>query len=176
MISYYYFLSYRVRKKLLYKPRNITCELIDAIMGYRKWRPNVFRFWQKYIESNSLTFFIKDFIPEWQNYMVSWNVNNVTLVSYENLKHDTKGILHRIIKELGFQPNPYKIDNAICKWSVANYKKYFEDDKNPLKERDVRTGSIGEWRSVLSEEQKKIFKKIAGDSIINFGFEEDNNW
>lgn len=37
-------------------------------------------------------------------------------------------------------------------------------------------GSIGGWRSVFNEEHKAAFKQLAGQILIELGYEEDLNW
>jgi hypothetical protein len=38
------------------------------------------------------------------------------------------------------------------------------------------TGSIGGWRSVFKESHKEEFKKVAGQMLIDLGYERDFNW
>lgn len=37
-------------------------------------------------------------------------------------------------------------------------------------------GSIGGWRSVFNDNHKKAFKQVAGDLLIELGYEQDLNW
>ena len=37
-------------------------------------------------------------------------------------------------------------------------------------------GSIGGWQTLFQEEHKAEFKKVAGDILINLGYEKDLNW
>lgn len=39
-----------------------------------------------------------------------------------------------------------------------------------------RTGQIGEWRSTFSPEQKELFKFVAGQLLIDLGYEQDFAW
>lgn len=39
-----------------------------------------------------------------------------------------------------------------------------------------RKGVIGNWRDRLSEEQKDAFKKVAGQVLIDLGYEQDTDW
>lgn len=39
-----------------------------------------------------------------------------------------------------------------------------------------RKGVIGGWRSVLSDEHKDEFKKLAGNLLIELGYEKDLDW
>ena len=39
-----------------------------------------------------------------------------------------------------------------------------------------RKGQIGSWREEFSEEHKIVFKEIAGQLLIDLGYEKDFNW
>lgn len=39
-----------------------------------------------------------------------------------------------------------------------------------------RSGKIGSWKNEFDEELRKTFKEKAGDLLIRFGYEKDNNW
>jgi hypothetical protein len=47
---------------------------------------------------------------------------------------------------------------------------------NPKKSPTFRSGKTGEWKKYFTDEHKKIFKNLAGDLLIKFGYEKDNNW
>jgi len=39
-----------------------------------------------------------------------------------------------------------------------------------------RKGVAGEWKTHFNEEHKKVFKRVAGQLLINLGYEKDLNW
>ena len=39
-----------------------------------------------------------------------------------------------------------------------------------------RKGVVGDWKNYLNESHKSSFKEVAGDKLIEFGYEEDLNW
>ncbi len=39
-----------------------------------------------------------------------------------------------------------------------------------------RKGKIGSWKEYFTPEQKQLFKEVAGDLLIELGYEKDNNW
>lgn len=39
-----------------------------------------------------------------------------------------------------------------------------------------RKGVAGEWKAHFNEEHKRIFKNIAGQLLIDLGYEKDFNW
>ena len=47
---------------------------------------------------------------------------------------------------------------------------------NPYNSHTFRTGKSGNWKAVFTERQKDLFKEIAGDLLIELGYEKDYNW
>ena len=47
---------------------------------------------------------------------------------------------------------------------------------NPEASPTFRSGRVGSWRDAFTEEHKKIFKQIAGDLLIQLGYEQDDRW
>ena len=39
-----------------------------------------------------------------------------------------------------------------------------------------RTGQIGSWKYYFNKKHKKVFKKIAGQLLIDLGYEKDFEW
>lgn len=47
---------------------------------------------------------------------------------------------------------------------------------NPTKSPTFRSGKTGEWKKYFKDEHKSIFKEVAGDLIIELGYEKNNDW
>lgn len=39
-----------------------------------------------------------------------------------------------------------------------------------------RKGQTGGWKKHFTSDQKKLFKKVAGQLLIDLGYEKDFNW
>ncbi|MBK7449353.1 MAG: sulfotransferase domain-containing protein [Anaerolineales bacterium] len=50
------------------------------------------------------------------------------------------------------------------------------DAIQPKKSHTFRSGKTGGWTQHFSEENKKLFKDVAGDLLVQLGYEKDNNW
>lgn len=46
----------------------------------------------------------------------------------------------------------------------------------PKKSHTFRSGKTGGWREHFTEDHKSLFKDIAGDLLVNLGYEKDNDW
>jgi hypothetical protein len=51
-----------------------------------------------------------------------------------------------------------------------------KENINPRKSPTFRNGKTGGWKKAFNEENKSIFKEIAGDLLIQLGYETDLNW
>jgi hypothetical protein len=41
---------------------------------------------------------------------------------------------------------------------------------------DLEKGKHGSWRNLFTKRDKKIFKEIAGETLIAWGYEKDLDW
>jgi hypothetical protein len=47
---------------------------------------------------------------------------------------------------------------------------------DPGRSPTFRSGKAGGWRTQFSQENKQIFKDIAGDLLIQLGYESNHDW
>ena len=50
------------------------------------------------------------------------------------------------------------------------------DAIQPAKSHTFRSGKTGDWRELFTEEHKKLFKDVAGDLLVQLGYEGSNDW
>lgn len=98
------------------------------------------------------------------------------MVSYEELTEDTFSVINNLIKELGLQPKPDKINQAIENWSIGNFRKKNGDNQKNTNCKMVRSAKTGEWQRYMNEEHKKLFKQLAAEILIKYGYEKDLEW
>ncbi len=55
---------------------------------------------------------------------------------------------------------------------VAVLETAIQPEKSPT----FRSGRTGEWRKYFTPEHKQIFKEVAGDLLIQLGYEKDKDW
>ncbi len=51
-----------------------------------------------------------------------------------------------------------------------------ESAMDPARSPTFRSGKTGKWRDAFSESHKVVFKDVAGDLLIQLGYEENNDW
>ncbi len=51
-----------------------------------------------------------------------------------------------------------------------------EESIQPKNSPTFRSGKTGEWKKYFNDEHKRVFKEIAGDLLIQLGYEKDHNW
>ena len=70
-----------------------------------------------------------------------------------------------LVAKAAKKENAPKIDTPT--WNVR---------RNPKASPTYRSGKVGGWREVFSEDHKLRFKETAGDILIKLGYEKDQNW
>jgi hypothetical protein len=46
----------------------------------------------------------------------------------------------------------------------------------PKKSHTFRSGKTGGWKNHFTDAHKKLFKDVAGDLLVQLGYEKDNDW
>lgn len=92
----------------------------------------------------------------------------VLTIHFEQLIHDRPGALGRILDHLLTRlpltiPRPQILESL-------------EASINPKRSPTFRSGKTGEWAKHFTPEHKRIFKEVAGNLLVNLGYEKDENW
>ena len=101
-----------------------------------------------------------------------WRTNaNYTEIKYEDLIHKTEGTLKKIFDFIGI--------NMVSKEKIYNFYKN-QNDKNHLQNIEVGQPiykkTIGRWKKDMNEKEILLFKKMAGEHLIELNYERDYNW
>lgn len=115
-------------------------------------------------------------VCDWVN-MANKNKDFILLISYEELNRSPAITFKRIFD---FFHLPY---NATFLDRLAESKLKREKDLKAQLERNTglsksteRKGIIGDWRNYFSGEHKRKFKEIAGELLVELGYENDLEW
>ncbi len=117
----------------------------------------------------------------WRDYNQKWlNIRekqeNITLVKYEDMLEDTflevNKLLHAILPDTNIDLN--HIQKVVDKYSFENQtrRKPGEENTNSF----LRKGISGDWKNYFNDDAKRIFKKYAGEILVQMGYEKDQNW
>ena len=93
---------------------------------------------------------------------------SVMKIHFEDLIHDRTAILNQIIDHL-----LKRVSLRAPRQLILNS---LETSINPKKSPTFRSGKTGEWKKHFTDENKKIFKDVAGDLLVKLGYEKDGNW
>lgn len=104
--------------------------------------------------------------------------DEIMLVKYEELNRFPKQTFKKIFD---FYKLPYddhyldKLSESKLKKEV-NYKAELDKNVGLRTISTARKGIIGDWKNYFTDAHKKKFKAIAGDLLIELGYEKDLNW
>ncbi|MFZ5908975.1 MAG: sulfotransferase domain-containing protein [Chloroflexota bacterium] len=94
---------------------------------------------------------------------------SVMTIHFEDLVEDRQATLGRIIdhflQRIGALPTPPGLILESLEASI-----------NPKKSPTFRSGKTGEWKKHFTPKHKEIFKEVAGDLLIQLGYETGLDW
>ncbi|WP_286230706.1 sulfotransferase domain-containing protein [Neobacillus mesonae] len=156
-------------------PRDVLVSLSYFIKDLWVDHPLHFAFNTKYLTTKSrmLVLLRKGKLPFYRGYepYYRWsNHKNTFSLSYEDLmisKESREQKLRDLVNYLWEDSPPIPLNDIINK---------MEQNIDPKSSYTFRKGKIGNWKDEFDDEMKQIFKKQAGQLLITYGFEKDNNW
>ena len=93
-------------------------------------------------------------------------------VRYEELHADVRGTMNKILLFFNIDAG-----DGLLERMAATQLKTPVDLKESLSRGDTkRKGIVGDWRNLLTQKHKDYFKEMAGDLMIELGYEKDLNW
>ena len=93
----------------------------------------------------------------------------VLCLRFEDLVNNREGTLNAMLDEV--QKTGYKVPAPREKAVVA-----LTEAIQPRKSHTFRSGKTGGWKEHFTEEHKKLFKEVAGDLLVQLGYEKNNHW
>jgi adenylylsulfate kinase len=93
-------------------------------------------------------------------------------VRYEELHADLKGTMNRVISFFNIT-----VPQGLLERMSATQLKTPVNLKESLSRGDTRRkGIVGDWRNLFTQNHKDYFKEMAGQLLIDLGYEKDLNW
>lgn len=140
----------------------------------------------------------EDFVEKFMELTFSEQLNAV--IEFPTAYHGIESFLHRTMIWMR-QPNPTVLvvrfedlvgpkgggDSELQKKTLQEIARHLGYELSPESINDVadnlfgdtetfREGKIGSWQDNFCNNNKRLFKKIMGDYLIELGYEKDNNW
>jgi len=81
------------------------------------------------------------------------------LWSFLNVNTEIDGLSESLKKEMKSNPD--------AKWQQESGASLIEP---------FQKGKINSWKKLFTQHDIKVYKEIAGDSLIKWGYEKDKNW
>jgi hypothetical protein len=100
---------------------------------------------------------------------------NYAEVRYEDLLEKPKVELGRLLEFLGAEAGEETVVRCVSSASFERLSKGRTRGEEDLAS-FFRKGVAGDWRSVFTEEDRRVFKGEAGDLLVKLGYEKDDNW
>ena len=111
----------------------------------------------------------------WSQFMDSWLDRPAVFVRYEDLLKDCQSTMARVISELTNQP----VDDAKLATIVDQYSWRRLAGRKPgsvKKGSFMRKGIAGDWKNNFSRQAAIIFDQVAGEALVQWGYEHDRSW
>src|SRR5215204_1999399 len=101
--------------------------------------------------------------------------SNYAEVRYEGLLQSPEEELARLLAFLGAATDDEVVKRCVDAASfekLSKGRKRGEEDPSSF----FRKGVAGDWRNTFTEEDRRVFKEVAGDLLIKLGYEKDRDW
>ncbi len=93
----------------------------------------------------------------------------VHILKYETLIQNPEKEINSIFKFMGLKELKEKE-------IIEFYKNKTENYHSEIKGKPITNEKIFRWKKEMTDQEKEIFKKLAGKELIKIGYEKDNDW
>jgi hypothetical protein len=100
---------------------------------------------------------------------------NYAEVRYEDLLERPEEEVRRLLRFLGADAGEETVRRCVESASFERWSKgrqRGQEDSSAF----LRKGVAGDWRSVFTEEDRRVFKEAAEETLIKLGYEKDRDW
>jgi hypothetical protein len=111
---------------------------------------------------------------EWRNYVLAWKQCGIATFKYEDFLEDTQNTLQTVLDGLGLKVEDAELQQAIDTNTKVKLKQAL--DKAHKYNTFIRKGISGDWRHCFKAEHVRAFKQLAGDALIQLGYEHSSCW
>lgn len=100
--------------------------------------------------------------------------NKYLEIRYEDLLLDTPNLFGRVLDFLGAASDDRVIERCLrsSDFERASNRRQGEEDSASF----FRKGVAGDWRNTFTERDREVYKELAGEQLIEFGYEKSPDW
>ncbi len=95
---------------------------------------------------------------------------------YEDLLSRPFDELCRAWTFLGAAQSPASLEQAVAAEMASNPDEEWQSQRNGDIASFLAKGQAGNWRTLFSPSDKALFKQVAGDALVKWGYEKDSSW
>jgi len=122
-----------------------------------------------------IAYFIEKRLPEFAHWMRSWRDNrdleSSVMFSYEEMLEDSARVVREVL-------DLYELDytaDLVGEMIERNSFNRLKGDK-PKGRSFFRSGKAGDWMNHYNEDLKKLFKSVDNQILLEFGYEDGDQW
>jgi hypothetical protein len=119
---------------------------------------------------------VEEYVPKWKEHVVNWRgvVPEGHVVKYEDLIESPVDRLNQLLEALDISIPREKLVEAAEKHSFTTKsgREPGEEDVRSFKRKAISS----DWKNHFDEGHKEIFKRHAGDLLVELGYERDLSW
>lgn len=101
---------------------------------------------------------------------------NYISLRYEDMLAQLFAEISRLWKLLGVKEIGKTLEKQLLAEMSSNPDEEWQAQRNEGIASFLPKGQAGNWRRLFTEKDKALFKEIAGDVLVKWGYEKDNNW
>jgi len=142
------------------------------------WHPEYEEYAPRSVEEG-LLYFGQTLLPDFVDWMRSWRERRSSDLSlelrYEDLLANTEEKFRQVTSHFGLDSSNSVIQPIVAEHSFENMsdgRSRGQQDQDSF----VRKGVSGDWKNHFTPTLKDLYKKTAGQALIDFGYETDKNW
>lgn len=115
----------------------------------------------------------------WRDHVEDWHQpgreGRIAYLSYEELLDDCAGTLKRAIEEIAdLEVDPWQLETTVEKMSMKRLTGRSPGQGDLTQH--IRKGIAGDWQQKFSREAAETFDHLAGDALVELGYESDRGW
>ena len=127
--------------------------------------------------------FIRNIASRWVNDLIETDSESKRLygenyhsLRYEDLLQSPFEVMTKLWSFLGVKETPDVLMNEIMSEMESNPDGEWQAQRNEGIASFLPKGQTGNWQRLFTEKDKSVFKQIAGEMLIKWGYEKDLSW